>query len=285
MLPNVQIRDTRAAFGTEVETRTLPHPHHNLDPLRARRLPPLHQHCGTPVVAERTEMTLEASDSPLPLPASSVHELQDLQKKGISRMRVVSASQLRDSARMALAQALNEMLGEIQICGEERQLILDRAQSHLMPSNPSIDPSPVETPEVAPASEPVSRADEAHQSQPQASASKGPLGEREKALLVQLSRLIARDWRTELATVRDSQRTQVERLEMRIEELTLALHATDHALASEDKQCTAELEVKSPFDHKKSELLDQLFQANVALRSLADETAPGETRSQDREGR
>jgi hypothetical protein len=72
---------------------------------------------------------------------------------------------------------------------------------------------------------------------------------------------------------------------MRIEELTLALHATDHALASEDKQCTAELEVKSPFDHKKSELLDQLFQANVALRSLADETAPGDTRSQDREGR
>jgi len=31
---------------------------------------------------------------------------------------------------------------------------------------------------------------------------------------------------------------------MRIEELTLALHATDHALASEDKQRTAELEVK-----------------------------------------
>ena len=233
-------------------------------------------------------MTLEASDSPLPLPASSVHELQDLQKKGISKMRVVSASQLRNSARIALAQALNEMLGEIQICGKERQLILDRAQSHLMPSNPGTDPSPVETPEVAPAAEPVSRADEAkkaQQSQPQASASKGPLGEREKALLVQLSRLIARDWRTELATVRDSQRTQVERLEMRIEELTLALQATDHALASEDKQSTAELEVKSPFNHKKSELLDQLFQANVALRSIAEETAAGETRSQDREGR
>ncbi len=233
-------------------------------------------------------MTPEASDSPWSLRASSMHELQYLQKKGIHKMRVVSASQLRDTARKALERALTELLEEIQISAEERELLLDRAQSHLMAPTTSPPPPAADLPEVAVPSREISAPTEAPQAQqprPSTGASPGALGQREKALLVQLSRLIARDWRSELATVRDSQRTQVERLEMRIEELTLALQATDHALASEGDPAIDELEVKSPFDNKKSELLDQLFQANVALRSLAEDSATGETRSQDREGR
>ncbi len=233
-------------------------------------------------------MTPEASDRPLPLRASSVHELQDLQKKGIHKMRVVSASQLRDTARKAVAKALTEILDQVQISGEERKQLLDRAMSHLLaPATQTASMAEVLEPAAAPSSK-VSEANIVPEESPpqnQTTASRGPLGQREKALLVQLSQLIARDWRSELATVRDSQRTQVERLEMRIEELTLALQATDHALAIEGEKEIAELEVKSPFDHKKSELLDQLFQANVALRSLEEDSPDGKPRSQDREGR
>ncbi len=112
-----------------------------------------------------------------------------------------------------------------------------------------------------------------------------PLGKREKALLLQLSRLIEQDWRSELALVRDSQRDQVERLEMRIQELTMALQATDQVLETNAKSRQEPAEITIPFDNKKSELLDQLFQANVALRALSQGQSQGISPSRDGEGK
>ncbi|MBT5737972.1 MAG: hypothetical protein HN891_03290 [Planctomycetes bacterium] len=242
-------------------------------------------------------MKPESADSPLSITNSSVHPLKELQEKGIQKIRVVTPAQLRDTARKAVSRALLEMLDGLALSTEQHQQILARANQYVSPTvatpvergeatkviqeekvvtNPMIKvPSPI-IPSI-----PTPAAAE----QASTSASDGPLGKREKALLIQLSKLIARDWRTELATVRDTQNTHVERLEMRIEELTLALQATDHAIAVGGDLEIDQLEVKSPFDHKKSELLDQLFQANVALRAISEEPLSGDLPSQPREGR
>lgn len=242
-------------------------------------------------------MKPDSANSPLSIPNSSVHPLQELQDKGIQKLRIVTPAQLRETARKAVSRALLEMLDGLALPSEQHQQILARANQYMSPTiataadrdettevveegrevtAPMIKvPSPVNPPLPTPAAA----------EQASASVSDGPLGKREKALLIQLSKLIARDWRTEMATVRDTQNTQVERLEMRIEELTLALQATDHAIAVGGDLEIDQLEVKSPFDHKKSELLDQLFQANVALREISEGPQPGDLPSLPREGR
>ena len=242
-------------------------------------------------------MKPESANSPLSIPNSSVHPLQELQDKGIQKLRIVTPAQLRETARRAVSRALLEMLDGLALPSEQHQQILARANQYMSPTiataadrdeatevveegrevtAPMIQvPSPVNPPMPTPAAA----------EQASASVSDGPLGKREKALLIQLSKLIARDWRTEMATVRDTQNTQVERLEMRIEELTLALQATDHAIAVNGDIEIDQLEVKSPFDHTKSELLDQLFQANVALREISEGPQPGDLPSLPREGR
>ena len=67
---------------------------------------------------------------------------------------------------------------------------------------------------------------------------------------------------------------------MRIEELTKALRVTDQVLTRDRTQENAGGSAESPFDHKKEELLDQLFQANVALREISS----GEIGGQQSEG-
>ena len=94
---------------------------------------------------------------------------------------------------------------------------------------------------------------------------------------------MAGDWGTELGKVQDSHRTQVERLEMRIEELTKALRVTDQVLTRDRSEESADGAVASPFDHKKEELLDQLFQANVALREISSGATDGQ--QSENEGR
>ncbi len=225
----------------------------------------------------------DPSEGPLSLPESSVQHLERLQEKGIRKMRVVSQSQFQEAARKAVARALLETLKDVEISAEARQRLLKRAHTclgeDLKGATASVEPlsKQVEaesTPRIQVPGPKPPQVDVA----PTAGAQKSALGQREKALLVQLSKLIARDWRSELATVRDSQRNQVERLEMRIEELTLALQATDNAITSSGDPRIDALAVQSPFDTKKSELLDQLFQANVALRALSAD-------SQEEEGR
>ncbi|MDE0957052.1 MAG: hypothetical protein OSB12_00300 [Planctomycetota bacterium] len=240
-------------------------------------------------------MKPDSADSPLSIPNSSVLPLQELQDMGIQKLRVVTTAQLRDTARRAVSRALQELLNGLELPAEQHQQILARAKQYMSSTIETAadreeatevlkEDREVTDPRIKVPS-PVSQPTPAAAQQASASDSDGPLGKREKALLIQLSKLIARDWRTELATVRNTQNTQVERLEMRIEELTLALQATDHAIAVNGDLDIDQLEVKSPFDHKKSELLDQLFQANVALRELSEAPQPGDLPSLPREGR
>ncbi len=239
-------------------------------------------------------MKPESADSPLSIPNSSVHPLQELQDKGIQKLRVVTQTQLRETARKAVSRALLEMLDGLALPSAQHQQILARANQYMSPtiatavdrgeSTEMVEEDREVTAPMIKVPTPVMPTPAAAE-QESASVSDGPFGKREKALLIQLSKLIARDWRTEMASVRDTQNSQVERLEMRIEELTLALQATDHAIAVNGDLEIDQLEVKSPFDHKKSELLDQLFQANVALREISESPQPGDLPSLPREGR
>ena len=231
---------------------------------------------------------------PMAFPGSSIHPMEELQKKGIRKLRIISESQLKQTAREAVAHALLEALEGLDVPDVLRQELRIRAAKFLgkeqidAPQEQQLAPvaeihvsSPLVIPSVSNSSADVSiGAPEVDEND-----SGSPLGKREKALLLQLSRLIAQDWRSELALVRDSQRDQVERLEMRIQELTMALQATDQVLETNAKSRQEPAEITIPFDNKKSELLDQLFQANVALRALSQGQSQGISPSRDGEGK
>lgn len=239
-------------------------------------------------------MKPQQDSDPMALPGSSIHPVEELQKKGIRQLRIIAESQLKQAAREAVAQALLETVEGLEIPEQVRQELRIRAAIILGQEQPiSTDgPSQIQKPtqHLAPPlvlgpisnhSQDVSLGTAEVEENPPGS----PLGKREKALLLQLSRLIAQDWRSELATVRDSHRDQVGRLEMRIQELTMALQATDQVLEMSAKTKQEKTEITTPFDDKKSELLDQLFQANVALRALSEGPGQGISPSRDGEGK
>lgn len=228
-------------------------------------------------------------------PGSSIHPVEELQRKGIRKLRVIPESQLKKTAREAVAHALLELLDGLEIDEPVRQELRIRA-NQLLGNPPQVAPCPAPEPAsgprqitsaplVIPSFQNVPTDVSIEQGNGNEEAAGNPLGKREKALLLQLSRLISQDWRSELATVRDSHRDQVDRLEVRIQELTQALQATDQVLETSSQQNQANQEVNTPFDHKKSELLDQLFQANVALRALSQGPSKGVSPSRDGEGR
>lgn len=214
-------------------------------------------------------------------PGSSIHPVEELQKKGIKKLRVIPESQLKKAAREAVAVAILELIDDLDIADQVRQELRIRANKVLghgetsaanvdQSNQDSSDPRQVTTsPLVIPSFQKVAPEIPAGQGQPVANSPGNPLGEREKALLLQLSKLIAQDWRSELASVRDSHRDQVERLECRIQELTHALQTTDQILGNNTDQKATDPQMNESFDNTKSELLDQLFQANVALRALS----------------
>ncbi|MGE4619830.1 MAG: hypothetical protein AAEJ04_08500 [Planctomycetota bacterium] len=248
-------------------------------------------------------MNQESDASNKAFPGSSIHPVEDLQKKGIRQLRVIPESQLKKAAREAVARALLEVLESLDVSEEVRQELKVRATKiiHGQSSGATISSAPVEAVGSDPANQRTNRTDTpplvvpSIQDQvsdipnqvpaPVPNPPGSPLGQREKALLLQLSRLIAQDWRSELATVRDSHRDQVERLEMRILELTQALHTTDQVLDEKVSNDRAEAGQQNPFDSTKTELLDQLFQANVALRALSERPSKGVSPTQDGEGR
>ena len=193
-----------------------------------------------------------------------IHDVDELRNKGIRKIRVVGESQLQEMAREAAAKAVLEMASSLDLSEEARQSLVGRARKLILdgPSGPA--PQVIENPVIKPDVRVIENPD------PEAPAETPPsIGVQDQEMLQELSRLIARDWRTELATVQDSHRTQVERLEMRIEELTKALRVTDQVLTRDRSEEGTDGPVLSPFDHKKEELLDQLFQANVALREIS----------------
>ena len=239
-------------------------------------------------------MKPQQDSDPLALSGSSIHPVEELQKKGIRQLRIIAESQLKQAARVAVAQALLATVDGLEIPEQIRQELRIRAARILGQEQPiSTDGQPQLQKPTQHLSPPLVLGPISNHSadvalgtaEVEENAPGSPLGKREKALLLQLSRLIAQDWRSELATVRDSHRDQVERLEMRIQALTMALQATDHVLETSAKSKQEKTVITTPFDDKKSELLDQLFQANVALRALSEGPSQGISPSRDGEGR
>ena len=250
-------------------------------------------------------MKPQQQPDPMAFPGSSIHQMEELQKKGIRKLRIISESQLKQTAREAVAHALLEALDGLDVPDVVRQELRIRAAKILGKEQIEVPQEQHKEQIEAPQEQQLAPVAEIHissplvipsVSNPSADVSIGapevdekapgsPLGKRENALLLQLSRLIAQDWRSELALVRDSQRAQVERLEMRIQELTMALQATDQVLETNAKSRQEPAEITIPFDNKKSELLDQLFQANVALRALSQGQSQGISPSRDGEGK
>ena len=193
---------------------------------------------------------------------SRVHDVEDLRNRGIRKIRVVGESQLQEMAREAAAKAVLELAANLDLSDEARKSLVAKARESILDGSPGPSPQVIENPVVKPD---VRVVDSPTQPAPPVSQ----IGIQDQEVLQELSKLIARDWRTELATVQDSHRAQVERLEMRIEELTKALRVTDQVLTRDRTQESTGGSTENPFDHKKEELLDQLFQANVALREIS----------------
>ncbi|MGE4603107.1 MAG: hypothetical protein AAEJ65_09405 [Planctomycetota bacterium] len=162
-------------------------------------------------------MKPQQQPDPMAFPGSSIHQMEELQKKGIRKLRIISESQLKQTAREAVAHALLEALEDLDVPDVVRQELRIRAAKILgkeqidAPQEQQLAPvaeihvsSPLVIPSVSNPSADVSiGAPEVDEKAPGS-----PLGKREKALLLQLSRLIAQDWRSELALVRDSQRAR-----------------------------------------------------------------------------
>ncbi len=200
-----------------------------------------------------------------------VHDVDELRNKGIKKVRVVGMSHLHEMAREAAARAVLELAESLEVTEQVRRSLVGRAQEAILGGPVGPVPQVIEKPALQPDVK-----IEAPSSGVTTSSSL-PIGPQDHEMLQELSKLIARDWRSELNLVQDSHRAQVERLEMRIEELTRALRATDQVLTRGREDEGNEDPVLKPFDHKKEELLDQLFQANVALREISPGAANGKT--------
>lgn len=228
----------------------------------------------------KAAMSAESNTSENDGKRGQIHNVDELRNKGIRKVRVVGESQLQEMAREAAARAILELAQELKVSEEDRRSLVGRAQKQILDGDPGplpqIIPNPVSQPDAQVAHLP---------NEEQIEESPATLGLQEQEMLIQLSKLISKDWRSELATVRDSHKTQVDRLEMRIEELTRALRVTDQVLTKGGESVVNPTSKLKPFDNKKEELLDQLFQANVALREISASQGAGSLSADSEEGR
>ena len=209
-----------------------------------------------------------------------VHHVEELRRKGIQKVRVVGQSQLQELAREAVARAVLELAESLEVSEETKKSLVGRAQETILKESREELPEIIDEPAMKPDVQLKTPSTDA-----ESTAVSLPMALQDQEMLKELSRLIARDWRSELNSVQDSHRAQVERLEMRIKELTRALRATHQVLTRGKEEKGTEDLVLMPFDHKKEELLDQLFQANVALREISSGLDSEDGTSMDGEGR
>ena len=71
-------------------------------------------------------------------PGSSIHPVEELQRKGIRKLRVIPESQLKKTAREAVAHALLELLDGLEI--DEPVLVPLRGDFFCMPFGANLDP-------------------------------------------------------------------------------------------------------------------------------------------------
>ena len=203
-------------------------------------------------MAGRYPQLPQGSNDPL-----EVRELCELQARGIKKVRLVSEGQYRASLRLAVSKASVELLGDLELPQEILDLIRQRALEEISRSS------------SYPGSAPVEESEESQQSYIPNSSAPPP------TTIDKVSQVLSADWRSEIDDVRNTQRQQIERLESRIEDLMQALKATDQLLlglseipTASSQEAQADLANSGVLMGKKSELLEQLFQANLVLREL-----------------
>lgn len=233
--------------------------------------------------------------------SGSLQPVDGLRRRGVQQIRVLSQSQLARTIQVAINRTLRKELDGIDIAVPALRTIEERAYrefERLVEAGVESEP-PVHAPEAGfdPGllREAMSRGQRPLASEGMATAEPATLRATEfdlesleRRMSQQISTLLANDLRKELAAVESSQRQQVELLESRIAKLARALESTDEILARFQDlgpsavtpigaglaAPAAGLDPTSPLFEHKSQLLDALFQANLALRELrGDEVA------------
>lgn len=239
--------------------------------------------------------------------AAQLHEVSTLQSRGVRKVRVLSESRMQDVARIAVYRAVQAFLAEYDLDPETQAELEARSETEFRSLvTLGFDPTSLDLGSVSlPASAASVAIDEvlarelnrlaelARDDAPEGDAVEAGSGHAagvptsdsngvEDRMARDITRLIERDWKNELAQVENSHRQQLEILEARIAKLVSALESTDRVLAhlqeqrpaaagSADTGRTAPRARSGPLVEKKSQLLDALFQANVHLQELSDQ--------------
>lgn len=94
----------------------------------------------------------------------------------------------------------------------------------------------------------------------------------ENRIVEEVGRLVSQNWREELRSAQDSQRNQIDRLEGRIDSLMKALdqieRLMDHQHTRPEEGMPTSFIDTGALGGIKNELMEQLFEANLALREL-----------------
>ena len=223
-----------------------------------------------------------------------VRQVGDLEAKGIAQVRLISQSQFKSAVREAVATEVLAIIDGLELSPRDREKVEERALARLggdpfaLPPRretasaaaPTLDP-PVEekpAPATLPSLETTAAPEAAAASPPNPTPAPAPPAQEidveamESRIVEEVGRLVSQNWRDELQTAQSSQRNQIDRLEGRIDSLMKALDQIERLI--DQQQLQAPAAAPSSFIDSgalggiKNELLEQLFEANLALREL-----------------
>ncbi|MEE8142110.1 MAG: hypothetical protein V3T77_03340 [Planctomycetota bacterium] len=210
--------------------------------------------------------------------AATTHPLEELQGRGIQRVRLISESRLQELMEVALKRAIEISLGDPALPESLRHLLQERSRQEFWelvqgkaepPGKPQAANGPAEETAI-----PAVVLDDESTEPPE------PTPALDARMIRDLTALIEKDWRAELKEVKDSQRQQLQFLEARISKLVQAIGSTERALACLQETDSPRapalrttgadpgIDPHHPLYGKKSELLLALFEANLELREL-----------------
>ena len=201
----------------------------------------------------------------------------DLENRGISQVRLISQSQFDSAVREALAREILAIASDLTLANPDRELLIERAHARLAgkPIEPTASVSPPRplaerSAARAPELEPIPLDDP--EPSPHPESAEFDVEALENRIVEEVGRLVSQNWREELRTAQDSQRNVIYRLEGRIDSLMKALDQIERLM---DHQHTRPAEgMPTSFIDSgalggiKNELMEQLFEANLALREL-----------------
>lgn len=220
------------------------------------------------MIAGRTPGT----ESPPLLPASGgqVRRVGELEGRGIDKIRLFSRTQIETAVRDAVGREILACLDGIELDPETRDRLRERALARLsgdLTEGPPAASAPRAPESVAPATT--------------SSAAAGPAFDfagMEKRLVDEIGRLVSQNWKDGLHDATESQRATIGRLEGRIETLMRALEQVEKMMedmpaptAGSAAASAAGAPGGGALGGIKDELLEKLFEANLALRELEAE--------------